>query len=84
MQSHQAERRRQCLHVRLWHLTDISERLGACPLSWVKRTCRGRDAMSAFDPLRTFDRDGGCPRGMPPIFRMLAAQRRLTLYLRFP
>jgi hypothetical protein len=26
------------LNVCFWHLADISERLGACPLSWVKRT----------------------------------------------
>ena len=36
--------------VRFWHLADISGWLGACPLSWVKRTSPTLAPMSAYDP----------------------------------
>ena len=36
--------------VRFWHLVDISGRLGACPLSWVKRTSPTPALTSANDP----------------------------------
>jgi hypothetical protein len=35
--------------VRFWHLADIGAVSGQCPLLGVKRTCRGPNAMSAFD-----------------------------------
>jgi hypothetical protein len=38
------------LNVRFWHLADISGRLGACPLSWVKRTSPTPVPTSAYDP----------------------------------
>ena len=43
------------LKVCLWHKADISGRLAACPLSWVKRTSPTPAPTSAYDPKRTIE-----------------------------
>jgi hypothetical protein len=54
--SHKAEAHMICVEEIPWmHAADISGRLAACPLSWVKRTSLTPAPTSAYDLKRTFN-----------------------------